>query len=58
MTDVVMVAITVAFFAACVAYVGLCDRIVGADPPPADAHDASDPSDAEWKTLRGREAIR
>ena len=32
MADVLMVAITVAFFVLCVAYVGLCDRIIGEDP--------------------------
>jgi len=30
--DVLMLAIVVAFFVLCVAYVGLCDRIIGADP--------------------------
>jgi hypothetical protein len=30
--DVLMLAITVAFFVLCVAYVGLCDRIIGEDP--------------------------
>ena len=32
MADVLMLAIVVAFFVVCVAYVGLCDRIIGADP--------------------------
>jgi len=30
--DVLMLAMTVAFFMLCVAYVGLCDRIIGEDP--------------------------
>jgi hypothetical protein len=29
------VVITVAFFAVCVAYVRLCDRIIGPDPAPS-----------------------
>jgi len=32
MADVLMVLIAVAFFAVCVAYVALCDRVIGADP--------------------------
>lgn len=37
MTDLVLVVATLAFIALCVAYVGWCDRIIGADPaPPSD----------------------
>lgn len=36
MTDVIVLILTVAFFAIAVAYVGLCDRIIGPDPEPAD----------------------
>jgi hypothetical protein len=31
-TDLLFIAITVAFFALCVGYVRLCDRIIGPDP--------------------------
>lgn len=34
MTDVIVLILTVAFFAIAVAYVGLCDRIIGPDPEP------------------------
>jgi hypothetical protein len=30
--DLLFVVITIAFFALCVAYVRLCDRIIGPDP--------------------------
>lgn len=33
MRDVIVVVMTFGFFAVCVAYVALCDRIVGADDP-------------------------
>ena len=33
MSDVLVIVMTVGFFALCVAYVALCDRIVGADDP-------------------------
>ena len=36
MRDVIVVVITVAFFALCVAYVRWCDRIIGPDPAPAE----------------------
>ena len=32
MADIVFVAIVVAFFALCVGYVRVCDRIIGPDP--------------------------
>ncbi len=32
MSDVLMLALTAACFAVCVAYVSLCDRIIGPDP--------------------------
>jgi hypothetical protein len=32
--DVLFVAITIAFFVLCVAYVRVCDRIIGPDPAP------------------------
>ena len=36
--DLLFVVITIAFFAICVAYVRVCDRIIGPDPatPPAE----------------------
>ena len=37
MTDLLFVAIVVGFFAVCVAYVRLCDRIIGPDPVMRDA---------------------
>jgi hypothetical protein len=33
--DLVFMVITIAFFAVCVAYVRLCDRIIGPDPATA-----------------------
>jgi hypothetical protein len=39
MRDLVLVAGTAAFFALCVAYVALCDQIIG--PDPADSGDAA-----------------
>jgi hypothetical protein len=32
--DLLFMVITIAFFAVCVAYVRLCDRIIGPDPAP------------------------
>ena len=40
MADVLFVVITVAFFAMCVAYVRLCDRIIGPDPASSASADA------------------
>jgi hypothetical protein len=45
MTDVLFVALAVAFFALCVGYVRFCDRIVASGPEPADK--ASAESDRE-----------
>jgi hypothetical protein len=36
MKDVLVVLMTLGFFGVCVAYVGLCDRIVGPDGPTLD----------------------
>ena len=36
MRDLLMIAITGAFFALCIGYVALCDRIVGPDEPTVD----------------------
>jgi hypothetical protein len=33
--DLLFVVITIAFFALCVGYVRLCDRIIGPDPAPS-----------------------
>jgi hypothetical protein len=38
MNDLLVVLMTLGFFGICVAYVGLCDRIVGPDEP--ETHDA------------------
>ena len=48
MKDVVVVASVLAFFALCVAYVALCDRIAGPDgAEPEDAGpDGAEPEDA------------
>jgi len=40
-TDLLFVAVVVAFFALCVAYVRLCDRIIGPDPATRNAPDSS-----------------
>lgn len=32
MADLVMIAVTMVFFAACIGFVALCDRIIGPDP--------------------------
>jgi hypothetical protein len=40
MIDVLMVAVTTAFFALCLAYVRWCDHIIGADPLEPAASDA------------------
>lgn len=34
MRDLLVLAVTLGFFALCVAYVALCDRIIGPDPSP------------------------
>lgn len=48
MADLLFMVITFAFFAVCVAYVRVCDRIIGPDPAPR----ASTPSpDAEREAV-------
>jgi hypothetical protein len=37
--DLLFVVITIAFFAICVAYVRVCDRIIGPDPAPPPPED-------------------
>lgn len=44
MNDLIVLAMTLAFFAATVAYIGVCDRIIGPDPEP-DAERAADRAD-------------
>lgn len=34
MNDVIVILMTLGFFAVCVGYVALCDRIIGHDPEP------------------------
>lgn len=41
MRDVVFIAIAVGFFAICIAYIALCDRIIGPDPVEAESELAS-----------------
>ena len=43
MRDVIVVVITVAFFALCVAYVRWCDRIIGPDPDGLRDEDVDEP---------------
>ena len=42
--DLLFVVITIAFFVLCVAYVRVCDRIIGPDPatPPAEPREAAE----------------
>ena len=44
MADLLFVVITIAFFVLCVAYVRVCDRIIGPDPatPPAEPRQEAD----------------
>jgi hypothetical protein len=50
--DLLMVAVVVAFFGICIAYVSLCDRVIGPDPEGMgpdgawDHHDAATEVDA------------
>jgi hypothetical protein len=55
MRDVLVLAITVAFFALCVAYVRWCDHIIGPDP---DGLRDEDVDDVEGDVVAGREAVR
>jgi hypothetical protein len=48
--DVLFVLITVAFFALCVGYVRVCDRIIGPDAP--EASTAEGPSDEAEVAVR------
>ena len=47
MADLVFIVIVVAFFAVCVGYVGLCDRIIGPDSPGRDLADATSGDELE-----------
>jgi hypothetical protein len=40
--DLLFVVITIAFFVLCVAYVRVCDRIIGPDQTPSPAPDEAD----------------
>lgn len=51
MADALMVLVILAFFAACVAYVGWCGRIIGPDPDDVDVADAPTP-EAEHAVTR------
>ena len=42
MSDVIVLALILAFFALCVAYVTLCDRIIGPDPEPSPTPSGAD----------------
>jgi hypothetical protein len=49
--DLIVIAMTLAFFGICVAYVALCNRIIGPDEPDDQSHDISqaldEPADAD-----------
>lgn len=47
MLDILFVLVTFAFFGVCIAYVALCDRIIGADPIGAAPLDAEQRADAD-----------
>lgn len=47
MRDVIVLITISAFFALCVAYVALCDRIIGPDPEPAADAAAKGPVEIE-----------
>lgn len=52
MNDLIVLVLTVAFFAIAVAYVGLCDRIIGPDPEP----EPSDTGEADEHATAGHVA--
>ncbi|MEQ1873016.1 MAG: hypothetical protein ABL953_04750 [Ilumatobacteraceae bacterium] len=41
MRDVIFIAIAMGFFALCIAYTALCDRIIGPDPADSSSEDAA-----------------
>jgi len=45
--DLLMVAVVVAFFGICIAYVSLCDKVIGPDPENLSRADAWDRHDVE-----------
>jgi len=47
MADLVFILITFAFFAVCVAYVQLCDRIIGPDPAVRESYEERQPGEME-----------
>ena len=47
MADLVFILITFAFFAVCVAYVQVCDRIIGPDPAVRESYEVREPSPLE-----------
>jgi hypothetical protein len=53
-TDLLMIAATLGFFAVCVAYVALCDRIVGHDEP----EPPREPGDQPESAPADREVVR
>ncbi len=58
MRDLLFVAITIGFFLLCVAYVGVCDRIIGPDPDDLDEVDPADIEPVEADADAGAEAHR
>ena len=50
MKDLVVILMTVGFFAVCVAYVALCDRIVGPDDQDGDPSGDTAPADRAGAT--------
>ena len=53
MRDVVVILMTLGFFALCVVYVGLCDRIVGPDEQDANIAPANGAGATEVSSLDG-----
>ena len=51
MADLLFVVITIAFFVLCVAYVRVCDRIIGPDPKPAPPSEAAAEGEREAVTV-------
>ena len=47
MADLLFIVVTVAFFALCVAYVRLCDRIIGVDRVVRESFEEREPSALE-----------
>jgi hypothetical protein len=49
--DILFVVITIAFFVLCVAYVRVCDRIIGPDPAPTAPRAGTEEAEREAVTV-------